>query len=137
MFPWKYWNQVALQSFFQKVGDIKNEKKITVKKSFVTPNFWCWNFSRMHQFWVWIFLSSKITPHLVWKTENAPKWVLGEKWLKIKPRVIRRLVSGSFWHQKRSWFIMEETHAKSSELEYFDCFVQNITYGVFFPLNYC
>ena len=57
---WKYCNQVALQSFFQKVTEIKNKKNFSLKKPFVTPNFWCRNFSRMHHFWVWIFLSPRI-----------------------------------------------------------------------------
>ena len=81
--------------------EIKNKKNFTIKKPFVTPNFWCRNFSRIHHFWVWNFLSSRITVYLVWKTENAPKLVLAKKWSKIKPRVIQRLVFGSFWHQKK------------------------------------
>ena len=44
------WTQVAPPSFFQKVAEIKNEKNFTIKKPFVTPNFWCRNFSRMHHF---------------------------------------------------------------------------------------
>ena len=35
------------------------------------------------------------------------------------------------------WFIIAQTRAKSSDLEYFCCFVQNITYGAFFPLSFC
>ena len=72
-----------------------------------------------------------------WKTENAPKWILAKKWLKVKPRVIHRLLLGSFWHQKRSWLIIAQTCANSSDLEYFGWFVQNITYGAFFPLSFC
>ena len=48
--PWKYPNQVALQSFFQKVVKIKNEKKFYCKKTFVTSNFWCRNL-----FWIYYF----------------------------------------------------------------------------------
>ena len=87
-------------------------------------------------FWIWIFLSSRITIYLARNTENSPKWILSKKWLEIKPRVIHRLVSGGFWHQKRSWFIIAQTRAKSSDLEYFGWFVQNITYGAYFPLNF-
>ena len=128
---------MALQSFFQKVVEIKNKKNFTLKKPFVTPNFWCRNFSRIHHFWVWNFLSSRITVYLVWKTENAPKLVLAKKWSKIKPRVIQRLVFGSFWHQKRTWFIIAYTCAKSPDLECFGWIIQNITYGAFFPLSFC
>ena len=34
---WKYCNQVALQSFFQKETEIKNKKNSSLKKPFVTP----------------------------------------------------------------------------------------------------
>ena len=60
-----------------------------------------------------------------------------KRWLKINPRVILRLLLDSFWHQKRSWFIIAQTCAKSSDLKYFCSFVQNMTYGAFFPLSFC
>ena len=103
--------------FSKKWSKSKSDTTLSIKKPFVTPNFCGQNLSTMHHFRVWIFLSSKITPHLVWKTENAPKWVLGKKWLKIKPKVIHRLVLGSFWHQRRSWFIIAQTCPNSSDLE--------------------
>ena len=117
---------MALQLFFQKVDKIKNFKKIMIKNSFVTPNFWYWN---LHHFWVWIFLSSRITICLVWKTENAPKWVLAKQLSKIKPRYTLGLVLGSSQHQKRSCFIISQTCAKSSDLENFGYIVQNTTNG--------
>ena len=43
--------QVALQSFFQKVTAIKNEKKISIKKLFIIPNFWCQIFFPTNHFW--------------------------------------------------------------------------------------
>ena len=58
---------------FPKSGQYQR-KDLTMKKTFVTFSFWCQNFSRIHHFWVWIFLPSRITIFLVWKKENAPKW---------------------------------------------------------------
>ena len=60
-----------------------------------------------------------------------------KKMIKINPRVIHRLILGSFWHQKKLRFIIAQTRAKLSDLEYFCCFVQNITYGAFFLLSFC
>ena len=117
--------------------EIKIWHHFEYKKPFVTPNFCGRNFSTMHHFWVWIFLSPKIDEYLVQKTENAPKWCFQKRWLKINPRVILRLLLDSFWHQKRSWFIIAQTRAKSSDLEYFCCFVKNTTCGTFFPISFC
>ena len=88
--------------FSKKWSKSKSDTTLSIKKPFVTPNFCGRNFSAMHHFWVWIFLSPKINEYLVWKTENAPKWCFWKRWLKINPRVIHRLVLVSFWHHKRS-----------------------------------
>ena len=58
--PWKYCKEVALQSIFQKVVEIKIWHHFEYKKPFVTPNFCGRNFSAMHHLWVWIFLSPRI-----------------------------------------------------------------------------
>lgn len=112
-------------------------QKITIKKPYVTPNFWCRNFSPIHHFWVWIFFVFKIYCIFGMKNRKCSEMSFSKKWLNIKPRVIHRLVFVSFWHQKRTWFIIPETHANSSDLEYFGWIVQNITYGVSFPLSFC
>ena len=108
----------------------------TIKKKLLLP----WT-SVEEIFLGWIILSFddfffKNYHIFTWKTENAPKWILAKKWLRVKPRVIHKLLLGSFWHQKRSCFIIAQTCTNLSDLEYFGWFVQNITYGVFFPLNF-
>ena len=51
--------------FSKKWSKSKFDTTLSIKKPFVTPNFCGWNFSAMHHFWVWIFLSPRITEYLV------------------------------------------------------------------------
>ena len=46
--------------FSKKWSKSKSDTTLSIKKPFVTPNFCGRNFSTMHHFWVWIFLSPKI-----------------------------------------------------------------------------
>ena len=64
--------------FSKKWSKSKSDTTLSIKKPFVTPNFCGQNFSAKHRFWVWIFLSPRITEYLVWKTENIPKWGLSK-----------------------------------------------------------
>ena len=62
---WKFFSsmfseQVALQSFFQKVAKIKIGHHFYCKKPFVTPTFCKRNFSRMHGFGDMNFLSQTV-----------------------------------------------------------------------------
>ena len=75
---------MALQSFFQKVVEIKNEKKISIKKPFVTPNFWCRNFFRMYHFWFLNYLSPDIPYPLLKRSRNGPKQAIDMEWKKNK-----------------------------------------------------
>ena len=51
--------------FSKKWSKSKSDTTLSIKKPFVTPNFCGRNFSTMHHFWVWIFLSPKIDEYLV------------------------------------------------------------------------
>ena len=51
--------------FSKKWSKSKSDATLSIKKPFVTPNFCGRNFSTMHHFWVWIFLSLKIDECLV------------------------------------------------------------------------
>ena len=46
--------------FSKKWSKSKSDTTLSIKKPFVTPNFCGQNFSTMHHFCVWIFLSPKI-----------------------------------------------------------------------------
>ena len=56
---------------------------------------------------------------------------------KIKNRVNERLILGNFWHSKWTWFIIDLFRPISPYLEYFQFFIEKMTYGAFFPLNFC
>ena len=51
--------------FSKKWSKSKYDTTLSITKHFVTPNFCGRNFSAMHHFWVWIFLSPKINEYLV------------------------------------------------------------------------
>ena len=67
---------------FLKSGRNPKQKKITINKPFVTPNFWCRNFSRMHHFWVWIFFVFKNYPIFGMKNIKCSKRSFTKKMIK-------------------------------------------------------
>ena len=71
-FLWEYCNQVVLQSFFQKVVEIKLQHHFDIKKPFITPNFCDRNF------WVWIFFVSKNHQIFGMKNRKCSKVIIFE-----------------------------------------------------------
>ena len=66
----------------------------------------------------------------------AQKGTVTKIFLKIKFVLVTKMIPGNFWHQLRSWIIMNFFRANSSDLEWFECQFQKLTYGAFFPLNF-
>ena len=46
------------------------------------------------------------------------------------------MIPGNIWHQLKPWIIIDFFRANSSDLEWFECQFQKLTYGAFFPLNF-
>ena len=72
--------------FSKKWSKPKFDATLNIKKAtFVTPNFCGQNFSMMHHFWVWIFLSPKINEYLVKKNIKCSKMMFLKKMIKNQP----------------------------------------------------
>ena len=56
---------IWLKARQQQMKALEAQATLVPLKNLFYPNFCDWNFSAMHQFWVWIFLSSKINEYLV------------------------------------------------------------------------
>ena len=67
----------------------------------------------------------------------AQKGTLTKIFFKIKFVLITKMIPGNFWHQLRSWIIIDFFRTNSSDLEWFECQFQKLTYEAFFPLNFC
>ena len=63
--------------------------------------------------------------------------MLTKIFLKTKLVLVICMLISNFWHQKRIWIIIDYFRANSSDLEYFGYHIQKLTYGAFFPLNFC
>ena len=59
--------------FFKKWPKSKSDTTFTNKKTFVTPTFCKWIFSRMHRFGFMNFLSSTALSSVVWRNRKGPK----------------------------------------------------------------
>ena len=46
------------------------------------------------------------------------------------------MILGNFWHQKIARVVIDFFRSKSSNLEWFECWFQKLTYGAFFPLSF-
>ena len=66
----------------------------------------------------------------------AEKGALIKRCLKTKFILVIHVIKGNFWHQMSAWIVIDFFRANSSDLEWFECQFQKLTYGAFFPLNF-
>ena len=50
--------------------------------------------------------------------------------------MVTKMIPGNFWHQLRSWIIIDFFRTNSSDLEWFECQYQKFMSGIFFPLKF-